>query len=134
MAIKPIRLAEAQLARKLARRNLSLAQQLNREKDYYDWTIVVLFYSACALVVAICNIEGVSIPEQHRGRYDLRTRKYIDGMIDKAKKYLSKKSYESYSNLLVWSGVFRYNPKYIFKFQENPRTPEIVKNFFIVSN
>lgn len=127
---KPVDIDKAKQARQIARSDLTLAKKLNKEKDYYDWVVVVLFYSACALMTAICNIEGVTVPEQHKGRWNEKINKWEDGMLDRAKKYLSQRPYDSYSLLLIWSQTLRYDPEDILNFRKRDDTPETIKKCF----
>lgn len=123
-------LVRAKQAKEVANSNLNLAKKLFKENNYYDWVVVILFYSACALITAICNIEDVPVPREHKGRWDKQQKIYIEGMLDKARRYLSKKPYESYSALLVYSQLLRYEPKIILDFQNDPNTPTTIKKIF----
>lgn len=122
-----INAGQAKLA---ASSDLELAKKLYKEHNYYDWVIVILFYSSCLLITSICFIKNETIPKNYKGRYDKATKIYKEGLLDRAKKYLSSKSYESYSILLVQSQLLRYNPDYKLKFQEDSESLKLVSKLF----
>lgn len=132
--IPSIKVKEALDAKTLADKNYLLAKELYEKKDYYCWIVVILFYSACALAISVCNIEGIAVPRQHKGRYDNRKKEYIKGHLDIVEQYFSQKSYSSYSYLLISSQDFRYVPNVILNFERLPDVHNITKKFFTEYN
>lgn len=130
MAEVAVNLENAKRAKEVARRNLELAKRLYKEGDYYDWVIVVLFYSACLLIISICYIKGDVVPHKHKGRYNKETKTYEIGMLDQSKKYLNSIAHDNYSALLVLSQLLRYDPEIILNFQNDSKSSAKLKNTF----
>jgi len=61
-------LQAAQSAKELSDDNFNLAYKLYKENNYHHWVVVILFYAACSLINAICEIENIPVPERHKGR------------------------------------------------------------------
>ena len=120
----------AKAAKQLSEANFLVADKLYQEGNYYDWTVVVLFYSACALITSICELNGVVVPDRHKGYYNNKSKKYIKGMLNICQEYLSINSYQNYSYLLVWSQMLRYKPARIIAFKSHPQTAEGIKKMF----
>jgi hypothetical protein len=120
----------AKKAKRLSEENFLLAEKLYSENSYYDWSIVVLFYSSCALINSICELEGIAVPERHKGRWNKESGIYIKGMLDIANEYLEKIPYENYSFLLIQSQMLRYKPSTILEFKKNVDTPKLVGDIF----
>lgn len=123
-------LQAVQSAKELSDDNFNLAYKLYKENNYHHWVVVILFYSACTLIHAICEIENIPVPERHKGRRDARSNKYIIGLLDVARRYLNAKAYSSYSFLQVHSQLLRYKPEIILKFKKDVNIQKILEQYF----
>jgi hypothetical protein len=112
---------------KLANYNIKVFKHLYKNTDYYDWMVVVLFYSICSLVNAVCCVKNVAIPERHKGYYNSKKNEFIEGKVEKVKKYFSQESFDFYSHMLVQSQMLRYTPKQNFQYLEHKETPKAIK-------
>lgn len=82
------------------------------------------------MVRAVCHIEGVSVPEKHRGYWDNTARCYVDGLLNRVEKYLNEESYKSYSYLLIKSQTLRYRPAKVYEFLESDDVKKRVDKHF----